>query len=154
MTNSTGAERIPKNYRLVYEIVHEQGTGAHATTQEIFARARERAPGIGYSTVYRALDRLRDLGLILEVQVPGGASALYEPARSDHAHFVCRRCGLVEDVDYALPPSFVADLERRRGFGVSDVSLTLEGVCARCRSREEETAAALAGEDPSLPRPE
>ena len=129
----TPAERLPKNYRLVYDILCEQAAGAHATPGEIYAQARRRQPQIGHSTVYRALDRLRDLGLILEVRVPGAAAALYEPTRSGHAHFLCDRCGQVEDIDYALPPTLFDDVAASRGVAITTASLTLHGLCARCR---------------------
>src|SRR5215207_7598969 len=120
----TPAERLPKNYRLVYDILCEQAAGAHATPGEIYAQARRRQPQIGHSTVYRALDRLR---------VPGAAAALYEPTRSGHAHFLCDRCGQVEDIDYALPPNLFDDMAASRGVAVTTASLTLHGLCARCR---------------------
>ena len=129
----TSAERLPKNYRLIYDILCEQAAGAHATPGAIHAEARRRQPGIGHSTVYRALDRLRDLGLILEVRVPGAASALYEPTRSGHAHFVCDRCGQVEDIEYALPLNLFDDVAASRGVAIAAAALTLHGLCARCR---------------------
>ena len=92
-------------------------------------------PRIGHSTVYRALDRLSELGLVLEVRVPGTASALYEPARASHAHFVCTRCGRVDDIDHALPPSDFDALAEAHDLAVTDVSLTLHGLCGACRRR-------------------
>jgi Fe2+ or Zn2+ uptake regulation protein len=53
---------LPKSYQLVYEIVEESGIGCHLTHSEIYAKALARRPGIGSSTVYRAMDRLRDAG--------------------------------------------------------------------------------------------
>lgn len=129
-----GDARLPENHRLVYDVVCGQKPGTHATTRDIFAVVARRRPGIGYSTVYRALDRLCALGLVAEVRVPGGASAVYEPARTDHAHFLCTGCGRVDDVDYALAPAEVEALAAARGIEVSHAVLTLRGVCARCRS--------------------
>jgi Fe2+ or Zn2+ uptake regulation protein len=126
------AERLPENYRLVYDVVCEQAEGMHTTAGEIFAEAKRRRPRIGHSTVYRALDRLRDLGLVSEVRVPGAASALYEPIRSGHAHFLCERCGRVEDIEYALPMAQVHGVAESRGLDVRSMSLTLHGLCARC----------------------
>ncbi len=134
----TLAERLPKNYRLVYDVVCEQAAGAHAAPGAIYAEARRRQPQIGQSTVYRALDRLRDLGLVLEVRVPGAASALYEPARSGHAHFLCERCGQVEDVEYTPPLDAFSNIAAIHGADITAVSLTLHGVCARCRSAPAE----------------
>lgn len=135
MSGSENAVRLPKNYQLVYDIVREQGAGMHATMSAIFSEAKRRQPAIGYSTVYRALDRLRDLRLILEVKVLGAGSSLYELVRSSHAHFLCTRCGRVEDVDYALPTAMIEELATERGADITDASVTFQGICAHCRER-------------------
>ncbi len=126
------AARLPGNHRLVHEVVCNLAPGEHATVGEVYAIARQRRPKIGFSTVYRALARLRDLGLVSEVRVPGRGPAVYEPHRGCHAHFHCDRCGAVDDVDYTLPTSILAEIARRSGVGVSGAYLTLHGICAQC----------------------
>ena len=125
--------KLPKNYQIVHDVVGRLGAGTHATTNRIFEEARRVQPRIGHSTVYRALDRLKELGLVLEVRVPGAASALYEPVRANHAHFICTRCGRVDDVDHPLTPSQFDEVARERDLAVTEVSLTLHGVCGPCR---------------------
>ncbi len=131
-TSDQPAPRLPGNHRLIHEVVCELPPGIHATVGEVFAVARQRRPRIGFSTVYRALARLRDLGLVAEVRVPGRGPAVYEPTRSSHAHFLCDRCGTVDDVDYALPASVLDDIARRCGTGIAGAFLTLHGTCTRC----------------------
>lgn len=133
MTPARSELRLPKNYRLVYDVLCGLAPGTHATTRDIFAAVAQRRTGIGYSTVYRALGRLRKLGLIAEVLVPGGASAVYEPARAGHAHFMCTRCGHMEDVAYAPALADLGAATEALGIEVSEILLTLRGTCARCR---------------------
>lgn len=133
--------RLPGNHRLIHEIVCGLPQGSHATVGEVFTAARARRPRIGFSTVYRALGRLRDLGLVAEVRVPGRGAAVYEPARCSHAHFVCEGCGTVDDVDYALPGPVLDELSHRCGGGITGAFLTLHGTCARCAGRETAVAA-------------
>lgn len=128
--------RLPKNYQIVHDVVSAQAPGRHAAAHEIHAEAKRRQPTIGYSTVYRALDRLRDAGLVHEVRVPGTASALYEPSRHGHAHFLCTGCGRVQDVDYAVPAADLSALDAAHGIAIADVSLTFNGLCPRCRVRD------------------
>jgi Fur family transcriptional regulator, stress-responsive regulator len=134
MERVAGRPKLPKNYRLVYEVLCGQAEGHHASAGEIHVAARQRQPGLGYSTVYRALDRLRDLGLVLEVRLPGSASALYEPARAGHAHFHCVGCGRVEDVDFSLPAPDLARLAQRHGIEIDTVVTTFNGLCGPCRA--------------------
>lgn len=134
MIRAPDAPRLPENHRLVYDVVREQEAGTHATTRDIFAAVARRRPGIGYSTVYRALDRLCALGLIAQVRVPGGTSAVYEPARTGHAHFLCTTCGRVDDVEYVLAPAELQALAAAHDVEVREAMLTLRGTCARCRA--------------------
>jgi Fe2+ or Zn2+ uptake regulation protein len=124
---------LPRNYRLIYDILRERGQGTHVSPGEILAEAKRRQPRFGYATVYRGLNRLCQLGLVAEIAVPGAESAVYEPASRDHAHFRCTRCGGLDDVDYTLSQRAVAALARRQGVDVTRVSLTLHGLCTRCR---------------------
>ena len=134
MQTSGPDRRLPKNYRLVYDVVCAQPPGRHAAAGDIFAEAKRRQAGIGYSTVYRALDRLRQQGLVHEVRVPGATSALYEPARHGHAHFLCTGCGRVEDVDYHVAAPDIAGLNVAHGIAIEGVDLTFNGLCGACRS--------------------
>lgn len=126
--------RLAKNYRLIFEIVREQGRGTHLAMSDVYALAKDRQPGIGFTTVYRALARLRDMGMVAEILLPGADSAYYEPAGEAHAHFRCDVCGKVADVEYQLPKRVVNELARAHDIEVSDVLLSLHGRCASCKT--------------------
>jgi Fe2+ or Zn2+ uptake regulation protein len=131
---------MTKNYRLVYDIVREQTRGAHLAPADVFTLAKKKRQGIGFTTVYRALARLRDLGLVSEISVPGAESSYYETAGPAHAHFRCEGCGAIEDIDYAIDSSIVNEIARKHGIAVRDVSLSLHGKCRRCTDRVESPA--------------
>ncbi len=133
---STANLRLAKNYRLVNDILREQERGTHLSVADLYALARARRPGIGFTTVYRALARLRELGLVSEILLPGADNAYYEMATSAHAHFLCERCGSVCDVHYVLSPGIIEDLAQKHDAQINDVSLTLHGLCATCRDRD------------------
>lgn len=124
---------LAKNYHLVNDVLQEQGRGQHFSVAQVWALAKQRRPGIGFTTVYRALGRLRQLGLVDEIRVPGADNAYYERAREPHAHFRCEECGGVEDVAYSLAPSVVREIELLHRADVTNVSLTLHGRCASCK---------------------
>lgn len=123
---------LPKNYQLIYEIVEASGIGRHLTSSEIYAKALKRRPGIGFSTVYRGLERLRDLGLVSELYVPGADAATYEPSGPRHAHFRCSECGEIEDVVYAIPTRTIRSLAQQHGFKIESERVTFEGRCEVC----------------------
>jgi Fur family transcriptional regulator, ferric uptake regulator len=127
--------KLPKNYALVLEVVRKQGAGVHSTLHEIYSAARRQRPSIGHTTVYRALQRLTTLGLIAEVAVPGGTSALFEPTAPSHGHFLCKKCGKVSDLAFALRSATLRKLSNQHGFEIDDASVVLRGTCSDCAPR-------------------
>lgn len=124
---------LPKNYELIYRIVEESGIGRHLTSSQIYAKAVKRRPGIGFSTVYRALERLRVLNLVSALHVPGVGSATYEPSGPRHAHFRCTKCGEIEDVAYAIPTRTVRALGVQHGVKIESERVCFEGLCRSCK---------------------
>jgi Fur family transcriptional regulator, ferric uptake regulator len=125
--------RLPKNYRLVNEVVREHGDGRHLTTADVHALAKQRKATIGFTTVYRALNRLSELGLVSEVRVPNADTTYYETPGDPHAHFHCDDCGRIDDLDYRLSNAVVDRIARAHGIEVSEALVTLSGRCADCR---------------------
>ncbi len=128
-------ERLPLNYQLVLDIVESSIPGMHQSVHDVYLAARKRRPTIGFSTVYRALLRLRDTRLISETIIPGAPGAVYERLAPEHAHFFCVNCASVTDLDYHVPSSVVSRLARDRHVEVQAVSVALQGVCGACKSK-------------------
>lgn len=124
--------RLPKNYRLLLDLMRESGPGAHRSTAEIFGEARLRWPTIGYSTVQRGLARLAAVGLLMRVHLPGSDTTLYEAVAEGHAHFSCGRCGVTVDVPYVTPSSVRERLASDLGLTITSESLTFSGFCGAC----------------------
>ncbi len=74
------------------------------------------------------------MGLVLELHLPGMSAALYEQARSGHAHFVCRACGRIEDVDCDVPADAIHSFVKGRDGEVEEIILTVHGRCMACRT--------------------
>jgi len=123
---------LPPNYRTVLEVVEEAGPGGHLTAQEIWVRARALQPRIGFATVHRGLIRLHELRAVMKIDVPGEASAVYEPAASPHAHFRCTGCGAITDIEYAVPAQTLRRLAERHGLAIEREAVTFTGRCANC----------------------
>jgi len=130
---SPAGHRLPKNHRLVNDVVREHGHGRHLTTADVHALARLHQPRIGFTTVYRALNRLSRLGLVSEVRVPGADMTYYETPVDPHAHFRCETCGRIDDLDYRLPGGDVERIALSHGIDVREAVVTISGLCAACR---------------------
>jgi Fe2+ or Zn2+ uptake regulation protein len=126
------ARKLPLNYQAVLDVVESAGAGSHLSAHQIWERARERKPHIGFATVHRGLARLHAAGSILKLDLPGAASTLYEPASHPHAHFRCVACGSLSDLDYELPAAATDELARRHHCAIDSAAVYLSGRCATC----------------------
>ena len=124
--------RLPPNYHVVLDVVTDLGLGSHLSAQEIYVRARQRQPRIGFATVHRGLARLSELGYLLKLDIPGTASAVYETATAPPAHFRCTSCGSIADLAYALTDAARAEIATRHGLQIHAEALTFSGTCEPC----------------------
>lgn len=101
----------------------------HATAEELWAALDQRHAQASRATVYNALHALVAAGLVREFSLDGSA-ARYDANLERHHHFICDRCGAVEDVEW-----FEVPLARSvaRGRGIRSCEVILRGVCAKCR---------------------
>jgi Fur family transcriptional regulator, ferric uptake regulator len=98
---------------------------------------RERAGGkpVGRSSIYRAIEELHDLGLIMRVDLGDGVTR-YEAVRPDddhhHHHILCEQCGALIPFDDAELERAIGAIAGRHGFVVKEHDVTLRGLCEHC----------------------
>jgi Fur family peroxide stress response transcriptional regulator len=105
----------------------------HPTVEEIRKAINRRDPRASRATVYNSLHALVEAGLIREVTIAGQATR-FECHIERHHHFVCDRCGRIEDVEWF-------DFEEAaKKSGITSYSIrevVFQGQCASCLSRTE-----------------
>lgn len=127
--------RLTHQRKLILEALH-QGKG-YMSAEEIYERIRHADATVDRSTVYRTLDLLRHLGLVVAVDT-GDGQARYEllGARTPHLHLVCERCGQVLTAPMEAADSFIEALLAQRGFAADLSDVTIPGLCAACRQEQ------------------
>jgi Fe2+ or Zn2+ uptake regulation protein len=103
----------------------------HVSADELLDAVSGRLPNVSLPTVYAALEALEEAGLIRRVAAGRGA-ALYDARAVEHHHLVCRRCGVVEDLDASVELSRILAQASRRGFAPDGAEIVIHGLCARC----------------------
>jgi Fur family peroxide stress response transcriptional regulator len=101
----------------------------HPTIGEIFAAVNRVDPRCSRATTYNNLRDLLKAGLVREVAVEG-RGARFEAKGKRHHHFICDRCGHVEDIawyDVLRPAS--GSLGKRR---VRECEVIFRGLCTKC----------------------
>jgi Fe2+ or Zn2+ uptake regulation protein len=110
------------------------GRSDHPTSDDVYEDVVTRVAGISRGTVYRALDTLARLGLIVRVGHPGSA-ARYDGHVARHHHLVCEECGDIRDLEDAALDALAAPDLGGTGFRVRDYSVYYRGLCSRCTRR-------------------
>ena len=109
--------------------------GGHTTPDEIYARVRARAPHLNRATVYRSLDFLCELRLVVAAHISG--QMVYEIAGEEpHHHLVCHTCGRTEDLPHRALRGLFRRLDREHGFLVDMDHVALSGLCGHCRPEQ------------------
>ena len=104
----------------------------HATNAEIYQRAKEIDELIDRSTIYRTLDVLFGLGLVICGEDING-ERVYELVREqNHHHLICRRCGEELEIDTQAVDDFYQYLENEHNYFVQMDHLMVFGICSGC----------------------
>ena len=113
-------------------------TPGHVSVEELTTLVRERAPGIGQTTVYRALKLLVDCGVAASREF-GGGQTRYERVveGAHHDHLVCLDCGAILEFEDKEIEALQEAVARRHGFEVAHHRLELYGRCRACAAAED-----------------
>lgn len=103
-----------------------QSTDTHPTADWIYSQARKILPNISLGTVYRNLNQLVERGEIKSVKID--QSLRYDRNTQRHEHLKCTRCGQLYDVQI-LPDDLIQSVYQNHRFQVSEVDLTILGIC-------------------------
>jgi Fe2+ or Zn2+ uptake regulation protein len=126
------SRRSTEPRQLIQDIL--QHADEHLDADEIYQRARLKAPGISLSTVYRNLQMFKELGLIEEHRF--GSHRCYEAApRVKHHHLVCLGCGRVFEFKCPTTESLKSRISKEEGFRVTEAEVRLAGYCPECQER-------------------
>lgn len=107
----------------------------HTTFDEIYDRVQAKAPGINQATLYRTLDFLCELHLVVSAEIDG--RAVYEIAgETPHHHLVCHACGAIQELPDFHFHELRSHLLLEHGFKADISHLALTGLCPQCAESE------------------
>lgn len=117
--------------RLAIEQVFQK-EGRPLTPPEVFEGARRIVPQIGLRTVYRQLKDMTVEGLIVGVDYPGQPLRYEWVQYGHHAHFICRKCDRVYDLQTDVPD---VKISAPAGFVITGQETVFYGICADCEGQ-------------------
>ena len=123
---SRGLRCTAQRYAVMACLMDHKG---HPTAAEIFDAVNRVDPRSSRATTYNNLRDLVKAGLVREVAVEGRAGR-FDLEGMRHHHFICDRCGNVEDMDwYDVPRPASRSLGKRI---VRECQLIFRGLCTKC----------------------
>lgn len=123
----SGLKITPQRITILQEI---QKAG-HATVEEIYESILKIYPSISLATIYKNLTSMCEAGILNEIKPPLQKQR-YEINHTQHSHLVCQVCGSLQDIDLETK-NLLESQEIPKDFEVCNVSITLYGVCKKCR---------------------
>ncbi len=125
----SGLRCTPQRYAVMAFLMKHTG---HPTAAEIFEAVNRTDPRCSRATTYNNLRDLVQAGLVREVAVEGRA-ARFDAKGKRHHHFICDRCGNVEDMEWYKVPRPASQSLGKRIF--RQYELIFRGLCTKCASR-------------------
>jgi Fur family ferric uptake transcriptional regulator len=104
---------------------------SHRTAEDLAADVQSRAPDVHLSTIYRNLDELERLGVIVHTHL-GHGPATYHLASSPHGHLVCDGCGATIEAPAELFADLSRNVQARFGFTIDPRHFAILGRCSQC----------------------
>lgn len=110
-------------------ILEELMAKGHLSIEEIYSAIKPQYSSMSLATVYKNIASLMKSGIVNEVYIPDDKQK-YEIKQASHAHFFCKQCGSLKDVDVdenSLKESFCGDET------IEEFSLVYSGICTDCK---------------------
>ena len=104
----------------------------HISAEEIYSEVRAIYPQVNISTVYRTLELLKNVGLVMETDLGEGRVRYHSVDKGHHHHLVCRGCGNIIDLKESSLYSLRDELRQAYGFEADLRHLAIFGYCSKC----------------------
>jgi len=104
----------------------------HADLGQVTARVKYLDPTIDKSTVYRALEVLCEVGLVIETAFDKQGKIYCIAGDNPHHHLTCQTCGSILTVPDDEFQHFQHQILQKYGFSIQSEHLAFKGICEAC----------------------
>ena len=122
--------RNSRQRQRILEIVRE--TDSHPTADWVYKQLKEEIPDLSLGTVYRNINVLIEQGQIEKLPY-GSTFDRFEAKTQPHYHFICEKCGLVEDFIMPHYADINKKAEKLGSFKIIRHRIDFFGLCKKCQ---------------------
>jgi Fur family transcriptional regulator, ferric uptake regulator len=126
--------RLTPQRMMVVEVLH--GAEHHISAEEIFSKVKKAYPYANISTVYRTLDLMKKLGLVMEIDTGEGFLRYHHLEKGHHHHLICTECGKQSELPESLLMNLQKTISCEYDFEPNLNHLAIFGICAGCRTKQ------------------
>lgn len=134
--------KVTPQRRLIFRAL--EGKTSHPTADDIYQEVKDIIPDISVATVYKTLNELVKLGLLLEIKHDGEQSR-FDPRTDKHSHLMCtgefindkgkrEQCAKLLDVSVSFPELQIPEKDQN-GFMITGHEVIFYGLCPDCQTR-------------------
>jgi Fur family ferric uptake transcriptional regulator len=109
------------------------------TAEDIAAEIQAQSPDVNLSTIYRNLDELERLGVIVHAHLVHGPATYHLAARA-HGHLVCEDCGATIEAPGEVFTALAESARSRFGFEIHPYHFAVPGRCRPCRKQHRRSS--------------
>jgi Fur family ferric uptake transcriptional regulator len=121
--------RATTSRRILLEVLFE--AAGHMSAEDLAEAVQAQAPDVHISTIYRNVEDLQRLGVIVHTHL-GHGPATYQLASLAHAHLICEGCGATIEAPDELFRGLAKTARTTLGFSIDPHHFAILGRCASC----------------------
>ncbi|MFC1974021.1 Fur family transcriptional regulator [Chloroflexota bacterium] len=122
--------RLTPQRKLIFSTIHHS-TG-HISADEIYSQVCAKYPRVNISTIYRTLELLKELGLVMEIDLSEGRLRYHDVDKGHHHHLICQKCGRISELDESLLLPLKNLVFDKYSFRADLNHLAIFGKCGQC----------------------
>jgi Fur family ferric uptake transcriptional regulator len=126
--------RATPQRQIILDVLRENEQ--HLTAEEIYQQVRLKTPTLNRATVYRTLDFLCELRLVVAADMGAGRWVYEMAGATPHHHLVCRTCGATMAISQEEVQGLYDRVLANHDFMIDMDHLALFGLCSQCRNNE------------------
>lgn len=105
----------------------------HLTAEDVYRLLLAEQIDIGLATVYRVLTQFEQAGILTRHHFESGKAVFELNHGGHHDHFMCVKCGSVQEFYDPELEKQQESIASRFGFEIQDHELYLYGICKACK---------------------
>ena len=129
--------KMTEQRREILQIFLDNVDHHHLSAEDVYSILRSKKSEIGLATVYRSLELLGSLDILLKIEFGDGCSR-YElnttnPNSHRHHHLICLKCHKVIEFNEDKLDELEQEIANKSGFEILNHEVKFVGYCKECR---------------------